>query len=113
MALRICYCPHTLKVEVEVEDLKGLREAIDSGADIVLLDNMSPRIMNRAVEIARGRVLLEASGGIRLDNIREVARTGVDIISVGALTHSPRAVDISLELLQAKRKAIGRGTLKE
>jgi len=91
-------CPHTLKVEVEVENLDELREALDAGADAVLLDNMSPDLMQKAVELAGGRVLLEASGGIGLGNIESVARTGVHIISVGALTHSPRAVDMSLEL---------------
>jgi len=91
-------CPHTLKVEVEVEDLEGLREALDAGADAVLLDNMSPGLMRKAAEMAAGKVLLEASGGISLENIEEVAKTGVHIISVGALTHSPRAVDISLEM---------------
>jgi nicotinate-nucleotide pyrophosphorylase (carboxylating) len=90
--------PHVLKVEVEVEDLEGLREAIEAGADVVLLDNMSPGQMKRAVEAAGGRVVLEASGGIDLGNIAEVAETGVDIISVGALTHSVRASNLSLEL---------------
>jgi nicotinate-nucleotide pyrophosphorylase (carboxylating) len=90
--------PHTLKVEVEVEDLAGLREAIDAGADAVLLDNMEPRLMQKAVGIAGGKVLLEASGGIHLGNVGEIAETGVDLISVGALTHSIKAMDISLEL---------------
>jgi nicotinate-nucleotide pyrophosphorylase (carboxylating) len=89
---------HLLKVEVEVEDLEGLHEAIEAGADVVLLDNMSPEQMKRAVAAAGGRVLLEASGGIELGNIEQVAATGVDIISVGALTHSARASDLSLEL---------------
>lgn len=93
--------PHTLKVEVEVEDLTGLREAIEAGADAVLLDNMDPDHMRKAVEIAGGRVLLEASGGVHLGNVAEIAETGVDLISVGGLTHSPKAVDISLELHQA------------
>jgi nicotinate-nucleotide pyrophosphorylase (carboxylating) len=90
--------PHVLKVEVEVEDLEGLREAVEAGADVVLLDNMSPELMRKAVEAAGGRVVLEASGGIHLGNIEEVARTGVDIISVGALTHSVKASDLSLEM---------------
>ncbi|MBW2015893.1 MAG: carboxylating nicotinate-nucleotide diphosphorylase [Deltaproteobacteria bacterium] len=92
--------PHTLKIEVEVEDLAGLKEAIQAGADAVLLDNMSVEQMREAVKIAGGKVLVEASGGIDLDSIGEVAGTGVDIISVGALTHSVRAVDLSLELEQ-------------
>lgn len=90
--------PHTIKVEVEVEDLAGVKEALRAGADIILLDNMSPDTMKEAVQIIRGRALVEASGGIHLENIRAIARTGVDIISVGALTHSPRAADFSLEL---------------
>ena len=90
--------PHTIKVEVEVEDLAGAEEAVKAGADIILLDNMSPAAMAEAVQLIKGRALVEASGGITLDNIHEIARTGVDIISVGALTHSPRAADFSLEL---------------
>ena len=92
-------CPHTIKVEVEVEDLEALEESIRAGADVVLLDNMSPQTLKKAVRLAKGRVQLEASGGITLDNIEEIAETGVDIISVGALTHSVRAVDISLEMI--------------
>ena len=90
--------PHTVKVEVEVEDLAGAEEAVKAGADIILLDNMTPVDMKEAVHLIKGRALVEASGGITLDNIHEIARTGVDIISVGALTHSPRAADFSLEL---------------
>jgi len=91
--------PHTVKIQVEVDDLKGLEEAIAVGADAVLLDNMSIDEMKEAVSVAGGRVLLEASGGITLETIGEVARTGVDLISVGALTHSARSVDISLEVI--------------
>jgi len=87
-----------LKVEVEVKTAEEAREAADAGADIVMLDNMSLKEMRRAVELVGGRALLEASGGITLDNVRRVAETGVDFISVGALTHSPKALDISLEL---------------
>ena len=92
--------PHTIKIEVEVEDLTGLEEAIQAGADVVLLDNMTPDMMSQAVDVNRGRVLLEASGNVTLENIGQIAQTGVDIISSGALTHSPRAVDISLKLLK-------------
>jgi nicotinate-nucleotide pyrophosphorylase (carboxylating) len=92
-------CPHTIKVEVEVEDLDELEEAIQAGADVALLDNMSAQTLKKAVRLSRGRVLLEASGGITLENIEEIAETGVDIISVGALTHSVHAVDISLEMI--------------
>jgi nicotinate-nucleotide pyrophosphorylase (carboxylating) len=90
--------PHTLKIEVEVETLDQLDEAIAVGADAVLLDNMAPSVMVEAVRRADGRLILEASGGITLDNVKEVAETGVDLISVGALTHSARAVDISMEI---------------
>ena len=90
--------PHTLKVEVEVEDLAGLEEAIQAGADAVLLDNMGVDAMRDAVRLAAGRVLLEASGNVSLDTVVAIAQTGVDIISVGGLTHSPRAVDVSLKV---------------
>ncbi len=86
-----------LKVEVEVEDLQQLDWAIEAGADIVLLDNMSIDMIRDAVKRAAGRVQLEASGGITLSNVREIAETGVDYISVGALTHSAPAVDIGMD----------------
>ncbi|MDQ4124793.1 MAG: carboxylating nicotinate-nucleotide diphosphorylase [Actinomycetota bacterium] len=89
---------HGLRVEVEVEDLAGLEEALDAGADVVLLDNMSVEEVRAAVEATAGRALLEVSGGINLDNIEGYARTGVDLISVGALTHSVRSVDVALEV---------------
>lgn len=85
-------------IEVEVEDLAGLAEAIEAGADTVMLDNMEAAEMAKAVEKAAGGVKLEASGGINLDTLEAVAATGVDFISVGALTHSCRALDISLDL---------------
>ena len=91
--------PHTLRIEVEVEDIKGVEEAIGAGADAILLDNMSLKEMREAVSIAGGRVLLEASGGITLESIEEVSKTGIDLISVGAITHSARSVDISLEVI--------------
>jgi nicotinate-nucleotide pyrophosphorylase (carboxylating) len=87
-----------LKIEVEVVDLPGLDAAIAAGADIVLLDNMTDEAMAAAVGRARGRVLLEASGNMTLARLPRVAATGVDFVSMGALTHSARAVDISLEL---------------
>ena len=87
---------HVTKIEVEVRNLDELREAIEAGADIVLLDNMNTDQMREAVDISNGRVLLEASGNMTLDRIPEVAKTGVDLISVGALTHSVSALDISL-----------------
>ena len=92
---------HLHRVEVEVSNDKDLRDAIESGADILLLDNLSPEETARAVELARGLkpdVLLEASGGITLENVRAYAEAGVDLISVGALTHSARAVDISFKI---------------
>jgi len=90
--------PFTLKVEVEVGSVEEAEEAMKAGADIVMLDNMSVESMRRAVDLLKGRALLEASGGINLDNVRRVAEVGVDFISVGALTHSAAALDVSLEL---------------
>jgi len=90
--------PRTMKVEVEVESVKEAREALSAGADIIMLDNMKLEDMRHIVTMVRGRALLEASGGITLDNIRSVAETGVDLISVGALTHSAKALDISLDI---------------
>jgi nicotinate-nucleotide pyrophosphorylase (carboxylating) len=87
-----------LKVEVEVVDLAGLDEAIAAGADIVLLDNMDDGALSEAVRRAKGRVLLEASGNMTLERLPRVAATGVDFVSMGAITHSARAVDISFEL---------------
>jgi nicotinate-nucleotide pyrophosphorylase (carboxylating) len=79
-----------------------MQEAIDAGADIVLLDNMEPEDVRRAVEIAGGRVLLEASGNMSLDRVGLYARAGVDIISVGALTHSAPSANLSLEIRGSK-----------
>ncbi|NLN54920.1 MAG: carboxylating nicotinate-nucleotide diphosphorylase [Clostridiales bacterium] len=90
--------PHTIKVEVEAENLDMLREAMSAGADIVMLDNMTNGEMKKAAEIAAGRVLLEASGNMGDKNLVDVAKTGVDIISIGALTHSVKVLDISLKL---------------
>ena len=90
---------HTIKIEVEVENLSQLQEALEMKVDIVMLDNMSLDIMKEAVKKAKGKVLIEASGGITLDNVREIAQTGVDLISVGALTHSVKSLDISMEIV--------------
>ncbi|MBE0431144.1 MAG: carboxylating nicotinate-nucleotide diphosphorylase [Dehalococcoidia bacterium] len=90
--------PRQLAVEVEVGTVEAAMEAVEAGADIIMLDNMSLEDMRRAVGLIAGRALIEASGGITLDNVRAVAETGVNFISIGALTHSPRALDISLEL---------------
>jgi nicotinate-nucleotide pyrophosphorylase (carboxylating) len=86
------------QVEVEVKTVPEALEAAEAGADIIMLDNMNLEDMRKAVKSIRGRALIEASGGITLDNVRAVAETGVDFISIGALTHSARALDISLEL---------------
>ena len=90
--------PHTLKVEVEVTTEEEAREALEAGAHIIMLDNMPLDAVRKVVETVRGRALLEASGGVSLENVRAVAETGVDLISVGALTHSVRALDISLDM---------------
>jgi nicotinate-nucleotide pyrophosphorylase (carboxylating) len=92
------HAPRTLKIEVEVESVEQAQEALSAGADIVMLDNMNLEDMRQVVELARGRAVIEASGGITLDSVRAVADTGVDLISVGAVTHSAKALDISLEL---------------
>ncbi len=89
---------HTLRVEVEVEDLAGVEAACQAGAHTILLDNMAPDMMKQAVHLINGRALVEASGGVTLDTVKEIAATGVDFISVGALTHSPPAADFSLEI---------------
>jgi nicotinate-nucleotide pyrophosphorylase (carboxylating) len=91
---------HFARIEVEVENLHDLNEAIAAGADIVMLDNMSISDIKKAVKIANGRVILEASGGIKLENVKKIAKAGVDLISVGALTHSAVAVDISLKIMK-------------
>jgi len=87
-----------IKIEVETKNLTEVREALEAGVDRIMLDNMSVGMMKEAVEAAGGRVELEASGNVNLENVRSVAETGVDCISIGALTHSPPAIDISLEL---------------
>jgi nicotinate-nucleotide pyrophosphorylase (carboxylating) len=92
-----------MPVEVEVDTLDQLREALDAGAEMVLLDNMSPELMRRAVEMTAGRARLEASGGMTLEGAVEAAKTGVDRISVGALTHSAQALDLSLEVTKTWR----------
>ncbi len=87
---------HMTKIEVETRNLDELREALAAKADIIMLDNMSPELMKKAVAITNGRAVLEASGGITDETLRAVAESGVDIISVGALTHSVKAFDISM-----------------
>ncbi len=86
-----------LKVEVEADTLEQVAQAVDAGADIILLDNMTTAQLRAAVKIVRGRAKTEASGGVNLKTVRGIAQTGVDFISVGAITHSARAVDIGLD----------------
>ena len=89
---------HLLKIQIEAKSLEQVAEALEAGADGILLDNMSPETMAAAVELAQGRAFTEASGGITLESVRDAARTGVDLISVGMLTHSAAALDISLDI---------------
>jgi nicotinate-nucleotide pyrophosphorylase (carboxylating) len=90
------YIPHTLKIEVETETMDQVAQALQAGADIIMLDNMSLSEMSTAVALIGKKALVEASGGVNLQSIKAIAQTGVDIISVGALTHSVRATDISM-----------------
>ncbi len=89
---------HMLKIEVEVRNFNELKQALNSGADVIMLDNMNCEQMSEAVKVIAGRAKTEASGNITLDNIAEVAKTGVDVISLGALTHSVKAFDISMKI---------------
>ena len=89
---------HTIRIEVECDTLDQVREAVEAGADIILFDNMTPDQMREGVAICKGRALTEASGGITIDTVRDVAETGVDLLSTGAVTHSVSALDISLEV---------------
>ncbi len=91
--------PHTLKIEVETENLDQVRECLENRVEIIMLDNMGLDEMRQAVKLVDHRALLEASGGVRLETIRAIAETGVDLISVGALTHSAPACDISMKLV--------------
>jgi nicotinate-nucleotide pyrophosphorylase (carboxylating) len=98
--------PEGITIEIEVTGVKEAEEAIQAGADIIMLDNMSAADMKQAVEKGAGRVKFEASGNITLGNVREAAMTGVDMISIGALTHSYKALDISLEMESQTLKLI-------
>lgn len=102
--------PHTVKIEVEVESLEQVREALEVQADIIMLDNMSNRLMTEAVTLIGHSAIIEASGGVTLQTVRTIAETGVDIISIGALTHSVTALDISMDLGERKapQHSIGR-----
>ncbi len=98
VALVRAHVGHTVKIEVEVDDLAQLRELLIVGADIVLLDNMSIGEIEDAVEMIDGRMIVEASGGVDRETIRSIAETGVDVISVGALTHSAPNFDVALDI---------------
>ena len=89
--------PFVLKIEIECDTLEQVKESVEAGADIIMLDNMTPEQMTQAVKFINGRALVEASGNMHKRDIREVAACGVDIISIGGLTHSVAAMDISLE----------------
>lgn len=94
--------PHLAKIEVEAKTLAEVREALRTRADVILLDNMLPDMIRRAVELIGGAALVEVSGGVRLETVRDYAVPGVDVISVGALTHSATAVDLSLDIQPAR-----------
>lgn len=96
------YASHMTKIEIEVEDLAGVREALAGGADVIMLDNMAPEMMREAVEVIDHRAVVEASGGIDETTLAAAAAAGVDVISVGALTHSVKALDISMDIGRIK-----------
>ena len=96
--------PHGLRISVEVETLAQVRQALQGQADIILLDNMSLAKIQQAIKIIQGQAIVEVSGGITMNNIRDVAITGVDIISIGALTHSAPAVDLSMDIIPERSK---------
>ena len=95
------YAPFVRKIEVEVENLDMVREAVEAGADIIMLDNMTPEMMKEAVELIAGRAQTECSGNITKENIAKILETGVDFVSSGALTHSAPILDISMKNLHA------------
>ncbi|MDD5014088.1 MAG: carboxylating nicotinate-nucleotide diphosphorylase [Atribacterota bacterium] len=90
---------HIVKIEVEVENLSQLQDALEMKVDIIMLDNMDLDTMEEAVKIAKGKALIEASGGISLEKMRKIAQTGVDLISIGSLTHSVKSLDIKMEII--------------
>lgn len=98
VALARAEAPHIARIEVEAATLTDVRSALAAGADVILLDNMTPADVRRAVALVNGRALIEVSGGIRLDNIRSYCQKGVAVVSVGALTHSAPAADISMRI---------------
>lgn len=95
------YAPFVRKIEIEVESLEGVQEALDAGADIIMLDNMTPEMMKKAVEMTRGKAETECSGNVTRENIQNIVDIGVDYVSSGALTHSAPILDLSLKNLHA------------
>lgn len=91
--------PHAIQLEVEADTIEQVKQALELGVDMILLDNMAPATLREAVALCKGRAITEASGGITEENVREIAETGVDLISIGALTHSVKALDLSLEIV--------------
>jgi nicotinate-nucleotide pyrophosphorylase (carboxylating) len=104
--------PQLVKIEIEVTNLKQLAEAIEGGADVVMLDNMDDEQIRQAVELAAGRVPLEVSGGITLERLPRLAKLGVDFVSMGSLTHSARAMDLSLEIATTRGTGRARASKK-
>jgi nicotinate-nucleotide pyrophosphorylase (carboxylating) len=96
--------PHSAKIEVEAKTLAEVKEAVQARAEVILLDNMAPETIRRALALIGGRAVIEVSGGVRFETLRDYALPGVDVISIGALTHSARAVDLSLTILPARAK---------
>ncbi len=95
---------HLLRIEIEVQKLYQIEEAIEAGADIIMLDNMEEEDIRRAIEIINGRVKVEVSGGVNLDNIKNIARYKPDFISIGRITHSAKSIDMSIEILKRKKE---------
>jgi nicotinate-nucleotide pyrophosphorylase (carboxylating) len=106
------HAPRLVKIEIEVTNLKQLAEAIEEGADVVMLDNMDDELIRKAVAQAAGRVPLEVSGGVTLDRLPRLAKLGVDFVSMGSLTHSARAMDLSLEIATVKGAGRARASKK-
>ena len=106
-AVKLCRAaaPHSAKIEVEATTLAEVKEAVRAGAEVILLDNMTPALVRSAVAIIAGAAVVEVSGGVRYETLRDYALPGVDVISVGALTHSAPAADLSLTLLPAARRS--------
>ena len=92
---------HTVHLEVEVDELSQIEEVVAAGVDTIMLDNFAPHELREGIAIVAGRAIVEASGGVNLDTVRAIAETGVDVISVGALTHSVRALDLGLDVAVA------------